>query len=67
MSLKKLLGSAMRKSVPQKIDEKDDQVPRASSNVSMASILSRGRGSDDGAETPKQFGKLAGLLVKSKL
>jgi hypothetical protein len=27
----------------------------------------RGKGSDDGAETPKAFGKLAGLLVKSKL
>lgn len=50
-----------------KIEEKDEPVQRASSNVSMASILSRGRGSDDGAETPKAFGKLAGLLVKSKL
>ena len=50
-----------------KIEEKDEPVQRAPSNVSMASVLSRGRGSDDGAETPKAFGKLAGLLVKSKL
>jgi hypothetical protein len=50
-----------------KIEEKDEPVQRASSNVSMASVLSRGKGSDEGAETPKAFGKLAGLLVKSKL